>query len=160
MERSERLINASKKLGTRHTRKLRKYSDGFNEKFMFFFRSYCSGILTFCGESVDVEFEINAVSAKEGFRLYDDGFFKNKNIASNQSNILRAVIIGKKAWGLWLDQFSMGIADWSFTKEEIVEEFTKHNIIIPDAFMLDFENRIKKYRNKIYDDYLKQNKLL
>jgi hypothetical protein len=42
-----------------------------------------------------------------------------------------------------------GVAEWSFSKEEILEEFEKRGIKIPDSFILDFDNRIKKYRQKI-----------
>jgi hypothetical protein len=138
------------KNGSRHSRKLKKFSEGFNEKYLFFLKSYRTGILTFCGEDVVVENDINGVCSKEGFRLFDDGYFKVKKITSRQPNILRAVIIGKKSWGLWLDQWSQGIAEWSFSKQEIVQVFSDKGIKIPDSFMLDFDNRIKKYRQKIY----------
>ena len=151
MEKTKRLNEMTKKIGTRHTRKLRKFSDGFNEKFTFFVKANRSGILTFCGDQVDVMFDLNTHCAKECFRLYDDGYYKNSDITSRHPNILKSAIIGKKAWGLWLDQYAIGIAEWSFTKDEILKEFSDKNIIIPDAFLLDFENRIKKYRLKIYE---------
>lgn len=59
-------------------------------------------------------------------------------------NILRAVVIGKKSLGLWIDQWSDGIVEHSFTLEEILEEFSSKNIEIPECFLLDFKNRIQK----------------
>lgn len=53
-------------------------------------------------------------------------------------------MIGKKSWGLWVDQWSDGIVDWTFTLEEILGEFSSRNIEIPESFLLDFKNRIKK----------------
>ena len=45
--------------------------------FTFFFRVNRSGIITFCGSIIEVEFDPNGVSGKECFRLYEDGFYKN-----------------------------------------------------------------------------------
>jgi len=81
--------------------------------------------------------------------LFDDGYFKNKKIICRQSNVLKCVLIGKKSWGLFLNMWAEGVAEWSFSKEEILEEFEKRGIKIPDSFILDFDNRIKKYRQKI-----------
>jgi len=130
---------------------LRKYSDGFNEKFNFFLKSYRTGLLTFCGEDVQVQFDSNGVSCKEGFRLYDDGHFKHgKVIKSRHPNILRSVIIGKKSWGLHVRMWSQGIADWCFTKDELLVQFSEKCIKIPDSFLLDFDNQIKKFKEKRY----------
>lgn len=139
-------------MGTRHQRKLRKYSDGFNEKFNFFVKSYRTGILTFCGEDVQVEYDPNGVDCKEGFRMYEDGqFSRGKTILSRHPNILKAVIVGKKSWGLWLDQWTDGIADWCFTRDEILDEFKIRNIIIPQSFLKDFDNRLEKKKQKRYE---------
>ena len=81
--------------------------------------------------------------------MFDDGYFKNKKIICRQSNVLKCVLIGKKSWGLFLNMWAEGVAEWSFSKEEILEEFEKRGIKIPDSFILDFDNRIKKYRQKI-----------
>lgn len=136
--------------GTRHTRKLKKYSEGFDEKFRFFLKSYRKGILTFCGSEVTVEFDPNGPDSKEGFRMFDDGQFKNKNPRSRHPNILKCVISGKKSWGLWLDQWTDGIIDWTFTREEILEIFENNEIKIPDSFLLDFDNRIERKKLKRY----------
>ena len=76
-----------------------------------------------------------------------------KPIYSKHPNILRSVIIGKKSWGLWLNQWSEGINEWSFTKEEILNEFKIRNIKIPDSFLKDFENRIENLRQKRLEQY-------
>ena len=155
-ERDIRLKQRSAEIGTSHIRKLRKYSIGFNEKFKFFYRSYKSNILTFCGSNVNVEFDKNGPDAKEAFRLYDDGFFKNKKITSRHPNLLKAIITAKKSWGLFVSEWSSGIADCDFTKSEILTEFSKYNIEIPSSFLLDFENAITNKKNNRNLKYLEQ----
>ena len=133
-------MRRSKEIGNRHQRKIRKYSNGFNEKFEFFLKSYRCGLLTFCG--VEVIVEKGGYDCKESFRMYDDGQFKNKVIQSRHPNILRCVIIGKKSWGLFSEEWSSGISEGLFTKKEILYEFESNNIKIPESFLIDFENKI------------------
>lgn len=59
-------------------------------------------------------------------------------------------MIGKKSWGLHVDMWSDGIVECSFTLEEILEEFNSKNITIPESFLLDFKNRIKKKKEIKY----------
>ena len=130
--------------------------------FSFFFKINRSGLITFCGSHTDVEFDPNGVSGKECFRLYEDGFYKNgKPIVTRHPNIVKSVLIGKKGWGLWVDQWTEGIVDWTFTKEEILEEFEKLDIEIPESFLKDFNNTIerkKKKRNLRYLEELERRK--
>ena len=80
-------------------------------------------------------------------------FKKSSLIKTSQPNLLKCVILGKKGWGLWLNQWTDGIADWTFTKEEILNEFIKINLDIPESFMNDFNNRLEKkkiLRNQKY----------
>lgn len=93
-----------------------------------------------------MEYDPNGVDGKEGFRLFEDGFFKNKVIKTRHPNILKSVIIAKKGWGLWLNEWTNGITDWSFTKDEIFVEFEKNNILIPEPFLLDFNNVLERER--------------
>ncbi len=75
---------------------------------------------------------------------------------------MKGVITGKRGWGLWVDQWSDGIVDWTFTEEEILGEFQKRNIQIPEPLLRDFRNRIekkKRIRNQKYFDMLNKNKL-
>lgn len=119
--------------------------------FFFYFKLYKSNLITFCGSEIKVEFDSNGISAKECFRRYDDGLYsKGKPIITRHPNIVKSVIVGKKGWGLWSDQWSDGIADWSFTKEEILYEFQQKEIIIPESFLKEFEKRIFDKRNKYY----------
>lgn len=75
--------------------------------------------------------------------MFDNGMFKNgKSIITRHQNIVKGVIIGKKSWGLWVNEWSDGIVEGSFTKREILEDFKKFNISIPDSLLKDFENRI------------------
>lgn len=101
------------------------------------------------GASTIVYFDKNGLDCRECFRLHEDGFYKGgKPIITKHPNILKSVLIGKKGLGLWFDQWSDGIVDWSFTKEEILNEFDKKGVEIPDSFLTEFENLIEK-KNKI-----------
>lgn len=116
--------------------------------------SHRKGILDFCGSNVTVQFDINGPEGKFGFRMFDNGEMKIHNLVSRQPNILRSVIIGKKSWGLWVNEFSDGIVEGCFTKKEIINEFIKHGITIPEHLYIDFENRIyqkmkKKFLNNL-----------
>lgn len=128
--------------------------------FYFFLKSYRSGLLTFCGSNVEVEFDENSEEGKFTFRQVENGDIKkNTIIKTRHPNIVKGVIIGKKSWGLFLDQWSDGICDWSFTKEEILGEFQKRNIQIPEPLLRDFENRIEKkkqIRNQKYLEMIKK----
>lgn len=135
----------------RHTRRLEKFSERFKEMFNFFLNSYRSGILTFAGELVEVDSHHDGYSGRETFRRFDDGQFKTTRITSRHSNIVKAVIAGKKSWGLWLNEYAKGIAECSFTKSEILETFERKGIKIPEPLMIDFENRIYKRRLEYYN---------
>jgi hypothetical protein len=108
-------------------------------------KCYRVGLLNFCGDIVTVESDSTEISCKEGFRLYDDGFYRGgKVIKSRHSNILKGVIIGKKSWGLWLNEWTDGISEGLFTTKEILGEFTERGITIPESFLADFYNRLYK----------------
>jgi len=115
--------------------------------FTFFLQSNRKGILTFAGSGVETEFDIDGDEGKFCFRKVENGEIKrNKPIVTRHPNIVRSVVQGKKSWGLWVDQWSDGICDWSFTEEEILGEFQKRNIQIPEPLLKDFRNRIEKKR--------------
>lgn len=126
--------------------------------FNFYLSINRSGLITFCGVDVQVDFDVNGSDGKFGFREYDNGRFKGITPTSRHPNILKSVIIGKKGWGLWLNTWSEGIVDWSFTKEEIFQEFSKRGIEIPEPLLKDFNNRIdhlKRIRNMKYLESIK-----
>jgi hypothetical protein len=52
--------------------------------------------------------------------------------------------MGKKSWGLWKNEWSDGISDGLFTINEILEEFNKYNIKMPESLYQDFLNTIMK----------------
>lgn len=117
--------------------------------FNFFLHSYRKGLLTFCGSRVNVEFDINESEGRNTFRKFDNGQFKDKPIISRHPNIVKAVIIGKKSWGLFVNEWSDGIVDGDFMLKEIIQDFTNKGITIPESLLLDFENRIStKFRKK------------
>ena len=121
--------------------------------FDFYLSVNRSGLITFCGVDVQVEYDVNGSDGKFGFREYDNGRFKGKTPVSRHPNILKSVIIGKKGWGLWVDQWTQGIIEWTFTKEEILQEFVKRDITIPEPLMKEWDNLIerkKRIRNLKY----------
>ena len=121
--------------------------------FDFFLSSYRKGILTFCGSHVNVNFDVNGDDGKYCFKSFENGVYKHTIPTSRHSNILRGVIIGKKSWGLWCEQFSQGIVDWCFTQEEIIEEFTKLGIEIPEPLMKEWNKLINKKKNERNEKY-------
>lgn len=133
---------------TREEKRRLRYTDHFNEIFWFFLKSYRCKILDFCGSEVLTRFDKSGKGSKYCFKGFDNGIYSKEEIflgiKTFQPNTLKGVIIGKKSWGLWKNEWSSGISEGLFTKEEIVNEFTKHNIKIPDSLMLDFDNTIHK----------------
>jgi len=146
------------KVESRKNRKLRKYSDNFNEIFTFFLKGYRSGLLKFSGSIVETEFELNGEEGKFTFRKVENGEIKRNTIVKTRHpNVVKAVICGKRSWGLWLDTWSEGVVDWTFTEQDILGEFEVRGIKIPESLLIDFYNRIdkkKKIRNKKYFEML------
>ena len=147
-------------IGSKHRRKLKRYSDSFNRMFLFFFSINRKDIITFCGTHTDIVFDLSGPDCKECFRLYEDGFYKGgKQIVSRHPNILKSVLIGKKGWGLWVQEWTDGICECSFTKEEILGQFKENGIDIPESFLTEFDNvlwRKKVKRNEKYLEELKK----
>jgi hypothetical protein len=57
---------------------------------------------------------------------------------------------------LWVQEWTDGIVEWTFTKEEILSQF--EGIEIPESFLNDFENvlqRKRRIRNQKYLESLK-----
>lgn len=154
-KRLERIEKRKLEIGTKHDRKLKKYSNNFNKMFEFFFLINRLSIIDFCGSDIKIIYNTNGKDCKECFRLYEDGFYKDKDIITRHPNILKSVLIGKKGWGLWVNEWSEGIVEWSFTKEEILNEFKLRNIEIPESFLLEFEKMILKKKLIRNDLYLK-----
>ena len=156
MDFNERVGERIKVIGTRKDRKIRKYSNSFKEIFNFFLSSYLRGVLTFGGEYVDVNFDINGTDAYETIRRYENGEYKVNGVPvppnTRHPNIVRAVITAKKSFGLHVQMWSEGIRDWCFTQEEILEDFTKNNIIFPESLLIDFNNWILKKKEERYEN--------
>jgi hypothetical protein len=140
-------------VGSRKRRRRKKYSQGFNEMFSFFVRSSHCGLLEFCGSKIDIIFDPNADEAKYCFRKYENGE-AGWNI-TRHPNILFHAVQGKKSYGLWVKQWSEGIAEWSFEEEEILEEFTSRGLEIPLGLMKSFDDAIDKAKLKRYEGYEK-----
>ena len=56
---------------------------------------------------------------------------------------------------LWVETWSQGIVDWSFTKEELLFEFEKRNIIIPEPLMIEWDNLRERKKIKRNEEYFK-----
>lgn len=154
--KQQRISQVKTIIGSRNDRKLQKYSDNFNKMFEFYFKVYRSGLITFCGNIINIDFDINGSEAKFAFREYDNGRFKGMNPITRHPNILKSIIIGKKGWGLWVNSWSDGIVDWSFTKNEILEEFEIRNIKIPEPLMLEWDKLILRKKQIRNEQYLKE----
>ncbi len=141
-ETAGRILPSEIRKNSLGTRQRKKYSDNFNEIFSFFLTSYRSGILTFCGSQIDIDFDINGPEGKLTFKEFENGKYKINSIITRHPNIIRGVITGKKSWGLWLNQWTDGIVEGSFTKKEILNEFDSRRIKIPQSLLDDFNNRI------------------
>lgn len=154
--KTERIARLKKDglLKDRHSRKLEKYSDSFNEMFRFFLDSYRRGLLEFAGVSVEILYDQNGTSGKETFRKFEDGQFKNRDIKSVHPNIVSAVIIAKKSWGLHSRMWAEGVAEHVITKQEILDTFLDNKIKIPDVLLKGFDNEIMKRKIAIIDEYL------
>lgn len=152
-------IEEKKKLGySRNNRRLKSYSENFKLMFIFFLRSYRSGILTFCGTDVKTNINSSSGDAMYSFREYDNGRYKGVvSIPTKHPNILKGIIIAKKAWGLWSKEWSQGIVEGSFTKKEILDNFNERNIIIPESLLLEFENKIDKEIKTVIENNYKNN---
>ena len=87
------------------------------------------------------------------FTTYNNGEYETTDfingLKTKHPNLLQAVIMGKKGWGLWLQTWTDGIAEWSFTEDEILNEFKEKNIIIPDSLLQDFRNTWRIKRNNL-----------
>jgi len=143
-------------MGSRHDRKMEKYSNGFNENFKFFFLLSRRGLIDFCGERITVyPTSDKKMTSRHCFRLFEDGRYgQGKRIECCQPNVLRHVLMGKKGWGLWSGEWSLGISECNFTKQDIMEEFSKRRIVIPKCFVEELDNRIWKFKKKRYESAL------
>jgi hypothetical protein len=113
--------------------------------FSFFLKGYRTGLLNFTGSKVEVSFNPDGDEGKFCFRQTENGDIKrNEVIVTRHPNIVRAVMSGKRSFGLWIDQWSEGIVEGNFTEEEILDEFYKRGITIPESLLRDFQNRIDK----------------
>jgi hypothetical protein len=106
---------------------------------------YRTGIITFCGSKVNVVFDVNGVDGKICFNDYENGKYKNVDkIITRHPNIVKSVITGKKGWGLWVKEWSDGISQGLFRRNEILEEFENRKIELPESFLKEFDDSIRR----------------
>jgi hypothetical protein len=121
--------------------------------FNFFFQINRSGLITFCGSNIEsrnkIVFDPNGDEGKYCFRKIENGQYKpDEEIKTRHPNILRSVLTGKSGWGLWRDEWTNGIVEHTFTKEEILQEFFDKNIEIPIPLLKEFNDFLEKKRQK------------
>jgi len=125
------------------------------EIFNFFLNSYRKGLLTFCGSDLSnivISFHPEADDGRFSFRNYENGRYSNgimTQLYTKHPNIIKAVIIGKKSWGLHLNMWIDGVVEGTFRIQEFIDDFNQHGIKIPDSLLQDYKNRVyKKMKNK------------
>jgi len=91
---------------------------------------------------VDVEFDSSGPEGMYCFRSYENG--QKDWDKTRHPNILKSVVVGKKSWGLHVKMWAEGIAEGSFTKKEILQQFYDKDIEIPSSLLIDLDNRIYK----------------
>lgn len=158
MKRHERIELAKERIGTKSHRKRQRHSDKFNRMFRFYYLLSRSGLVTFCGSEVKVEYRKGSSDAKVAFKEYDNGLYKSMGVpVTCHPNVLCHVLTGKKGWGLWCDQWAQGIGQGLFTRFEIYEMFREHGIELPESIEREFDNLIWEYRfkNPGSDEYRK-----
>jgi hypothetical protein len=135
-------------------RQLRNINDNFIEIYNFYLEGYSKGLFDFCGTNVKTVYNSIASNSMICFKKYEQGEYSKETIYQtgiqcSQSDELRKVILGKKGFGLVKELYCSGIAEWSFTEEEILNEFKIRNINIPEPFLLDFRKTWRKKRDEI-----------
>lgn len=126
--------------------RMSKHSTNLIESVRFYLHCYRKLKLTFAGIAVPVVQDIHEASAIEVFKAYENG---SKSLITKHSNVLQAIIIGKKSWALHLDMWSNSIAEGTLFKFELLEYFQSCGVIIPAKFMQEFNNAVVIKRNKI-----------
>lgn len=112
---------------------------------------YRTGLITFCGSDVKVEFDVNGISGKECFNNYENGVYKfRETMVTRHPNIVKCVLISKKGWRLWVNEWSMGVVEGVFTKQEIIEDINGRGFEIPESMITELENTIQKMRREKY----------
>ena len=80
---------------------------------------------------------------------FENGDYKQISIIKTKHpNMLKGVIVGKKSWGLWKNEWTDGIVEGSFSMKEILQQFKDNNIEISESLMTDFKNTIIRKFNK------------
>lgn len=120
----------------------RAKQEKFIKYFRFFLQSYRKGITTFTGSNlIETKLNLKKPDAKYCFTAFNNGEYSlDTPIETKHPNVLKAVINGKKSWGLWSDEWGNGIAEYSFTENEILSIFQDDAIEIPDSLLSDFKN--------------------
>lgn len=122
-----------------------KYSQAFNNQFNLYLALNRSGVIMFCGSKTEVTYSKSGPSAKKVFMLYENGNYKNgKPVETKHPNLVKAVLVAKKGWGLWVDEWSSGIAEGLFTKQEIMDFFGNSGVLLSDAFQKELNDSIRR----------------
>jgi len=125
----------------------------FLKIFNFYVNGYKKQIFDFCGTDIKTLYKENAYCSKIMFKKYDNGDVPldelEHGIYTSEPELLRCVILGKKGWGLWMQEWCKGISEFLFTEDEILNIFKNKNIEIPESLLVDFKKTWRKKRDKI-----------
>lgn len=109
------------------------------------------------GTKVETIYHQKGKDSRLCFAKFNNGEYNSdiiqSGIRTKHPNILKGLIIGKKSWGLFVNEWSDGISEGLFTLNEIINEFKKHDIIIPKNLLNDFNNCIYKKRCEILNNF-------
>ncbi|NBO22909.1 hypothetical protein EBU94_06195, partial [bacterium] len=110
----------------------------------FFYANVYRNLSDFSGDIISFEYDEKSKDALALFMDYENGLLKGENvIKTKHPNILRSLVLGKKAWGLQANEWIDGIAQCLFLRSETIQSV---GFNIPKSFTQDFENRLYKKR--------------
>lgn len=123
----------------------------------FYLQSYRKGILTFSGsEDIRVTGDPEGPDFWKCFKDFENGKYKPddhgvRHIVTRHPRILYGTIKGKKSWGLQHQEWSYGVAEGTFTKYELLDEFSRNGIEIPQPFVDEFNTRVWRERIRYHE---------
>lgn len=97
---------------------MRKYSLAFERDWEFYLKN--SDKFTFCGENIEWPFDVNGLSAKECFFIYDS---RGEIKKSCEIELLIKILTTKKAINLQIKQWAEGMYDMGEPIEYYLKEF-------------------------------------
>lgn len=94
------------------------------------------------------------------FKKYENGEYTktqlySTGIETKHPNLFRVLVMTKKSWGLWKNQWAEGVIEGTFLRSEIISIFEDRHIKIPEPFLNDFLNTVRKGKLKNFMEFYK-----